>query len=334
MTFENVDFDLREVVANAVALLAPRAKSQNSVLNYSVDKNIGQKVTGDPSRLRQILLNLLSNAVKFTEKGEVSLSVARSSETDEEVSLLFSVRDSGIGIADDVQKSLFQSFTQADASTTRKFGGTGLGLAICRKLVELMGGSIGVNSVLGQGSTFWFTLQLAKPGAFVLPVNGVGTAPNPSYGVHAGAPAVVARNTRIILAEDNKVNQLVALRQLKKLGYENVRAVDTGVETLRLWSQDGAGIILMDCQMPNLNGYEATQKIRELELEAKTPRTWIIAMTANIMEGNRELCLAAGMDDYLSKPVDMVELKNALEKAVVESDRQSEVKAVEAYSTT
>jgi signal transduction histidine kinase/AmiR/NasT family two-component response regulator len=329
MTLEKVDFDLREAVMNSVALLIPRAQDKNITLTYSIDESIGGKLAGDPSRLRQIILNLLGNAVKFTHKGGVSLEVTRISGTDNEIGLRFSIRDTGIGIPEDVQKNLFQSFTQANTSTTRKFGGTGLGLAICRKLVELMGGSIGVTSTVGKGSTFWFTLQLAKQKASALSVNGATAALQYLNSVHTTFTPVASNNTRIILAEDNKINQLVGQKQLKKLGYDNVLVVGNGIEAVEAWRHAYNGIILMDCQMPEMDGYEATQKIRELEIEKNLPRTWIIAMTANAMQSDRELCLTAGMDDYISKPVDADELKNALKKAAVESGRQSKVKAIE-----
>jgi CheY-like chemotaxis protein len=333
MTFEKVDFDLRETVKNSVALLIPRAKSQNIALTYSIDDSIGEIVAGDPSRIRQILLNLLGNAIKFTDKGEVSLEVGRISETDEEIELRFSVRDTGVGIPEDVQKSLFQSFVQADASTTRKFGGTGLGLAICRKLVELMGGSVNFTSIFGNGSTFWFTLQLTKRTASTLPVNGATKELKFLESNHAALPSVTPNGTRIILAEDNKINQLVGSRQLKKLGFDNVHIVSTGIEAVEAWQQETGGIILMDCQMPEMDGYEATRKIRELEFEENLPRTRIIAMTANAMQGDRELCLATGMDDYISKPVNAGELKNALERAVLQFERQDKEKAIETDST-
>jgi two-component system, sensor histidine kinase and response regulator len=313
MTFEKVAFDLRETVRNSIALLIPRAHAQDIVLTYSIDESIGEELSGDPSRLRQILLNLLGNAVKFTKKGAVSLEVARVDETDEEISLRFSVHDTGIGISEEAQKNLFQSFTQADASTTRKFGGTGLGLAISRKLVELMGGSISITSSLGKGSTFSFTLQLTKQLESTPLVDGAIT-PLKSPSRNETILAVVVPNSiRIILAEDNKINQLVGSLQLKRLGYDNVHVASTGIETLEMWRRDTRGIILMDCQMPEMDGYEATRRIRELETEEDIPHTRIIAMTANAMQGDRELCLAAGMDDYISKPVDAEELKSALE---------------------
>ena len=310
MIFEEVSFDLRETVMNSLALLAPRAQAKNISLTCSLAEQINGKLVGDPSRLRQILLNLLSNAVKFTDQGEVALEITQSKESDEETGLYFSIRDTGIGMTEEVQNKLFQSFTQADSSTTRKFGGTGLGLAICRKLVELMGGTIGVHSIYGQGSTFWFMLSYARQKSPAAPaavqyLNGVPTT-----------PLALPNHTRVILAEDNKVNQLVGLKQLKKLGCNNVQVVENGMEVVAAWRQDPEVIILMDCQMPEMDGYQATQKIRELEAEEGLPRTRIIAMTANAMQGDRELCLTAGMDDYIAKPVEAGELKRALQKAV------------------
>jgi CheY-like chemotaxis protein len=322
MIFEKVDFDLRETVMSSVALLLPRAQSQNISLTCSIDDTIGEKLAGDPSRLRQILLNLLGNGVKFTDKGKVSLEIEKINETDEEIGLCFSVRDTGVGIPEDAQKNLFQSFTQADASTTRKFGGTGLGLAICRKLVELMGGLIGVSSTLGKGSTFWFTLQFAKRRASSRPVKGKGLAGKYLNSAPPASSPVKTNGTSVILAEDNKINQLVGLKLLKKLGYNNVHIVDTGIKALEMWRQKNGGIVLMDCQMPEMDGYEASRKIRELEVEENLPHTRIIAMTANSMLGDRELCLAAGMDDYISKPVNIGELRAALEKPLLESERR------------
>ena len=319
MTFERADFDLSETVKNSVALLLPKAQSKNLALTYAIGESIDGRLVGDASRLRQILLNLLSNAVKFTDTGEVALEITPISESDEEIALHFSVRDTGLGISEDAQKNLFRSFTQADSSTTRKFGGTGLGLAICRKLVELMGGSIGLKSAPGQGSTFWFTLKFARQKISAVPVD-VLPRPDDSGRTPAMASPAVANNTYIILAEDNQINQLVGMKQLKKLGCVNVHLAGNGLEAVTAWQQNKGAIILMDCQMPEMDGYEATRLIRKLELEGKLPRTRIIAMTAHAMQGDREHCLAAGMDDYISKPVDMEELKNALNKATVASE--------------
>ena len=309
MTFEKVEFDLAESVKSSIALLLPRAQAKNLVLTYAMAENVSQKLIGDTARLRQILLNLIGNAVKFTDQGKVTLEITRASETDKETVLHFSVRDTGLGIPEDVQKNLFRSFTQADASTTRKFGGTGLGLAICRKLVELMDGTIGLNSTFGQGSTFWFTLPYTKQKISPTPATALITG---AAGVNPVATPAITIHTRVILAEDNKINQIVGLKQLKKLGCTNIQLVGNGLEAVAAWQQDPGAIILMDCQMPELDGYEATRQIRQMEKGQNLPRTRIIAMTANAMQGDRELCLAAGMDDYISKPVDMEELKRAL----------------------
>lgn len=311
LMIEKVGFDLRETVKNSVAVLTPRAKEKQLQLNYSISPDVDTLVMGDPTRLRQVLLNLLSNAVKFTEKGSVSLQVTPNGGTGNEVRLQFTVQDSGIGMSEAVQKMLFQSFTQADSSTTRRFGGTGLGLAICRKLVELMGGAIAVTSTVGAGSTFQFTLPFVKQ---------LQPAPAPKRENFSAAatvtPSAVGNGIRIILAEDNKVNQLVAKKQLGKLGYHNIDVVENGREAIKAWQRGGYEIILMDCQMPELDGYQATQLIRELEQKQHLSRVSIIAMTANAMQGDRELCLGSGMDGYISKPVNERELMAAIEGAV------------------
>jgi len=319
MTFEKLGFDLQETVKNSIELLSHRAEAKGLALNYVINEEVQTQVVGDPSRLRQVLLNLVSNAVKFTDKGAVSLEIMQLGETDGEVQLQFTVRDTGIGISEEAQKNLFRSFTQADASTTRRFGGTGLGLAICRRIVELMGGSINVTSTLGKGSTFLFTLSFAKQKSAVLPANASTAMSECSN----NAPAITEFSTdpddrRVLLAEDNKINQLVGMKQLNKLGY-NVDVVGNGREAIEAWQREKYGVILMDCQMPEMDGYEAARKIRELEIEQNLPPAQIIAMTAHAMQGARDLCLAAGMDDYITKPVDRDELKKALEKAAMKT---------------
>jgi signal transduction histidine kinase len=305
MTFEKVPFDLRETVKYSVELLAPRAQAKGIALKSSLPPNVQTQLVGDPSRLRQILLNLLSNAVKFTEQGEVSLEITQLDETSENVGLSFSVRDTGIGISEENQKKLFQPFNQADASTTRRFGGTGLGLAICRKLVELMNGTLALTSSPGQGSTFSFTLRYAKQSA------PAPAAPKPV--AVASAPSELAGGLRVLLAEDNPVNQMVGMKQLKKLGCV-VDAVKNGLEAVEAWRKGNYQAILLDCEMPEMDGYEAARKIRELETARKQSPVRIIAMTAHAMQGDRDRCLAAGMNDYVAKPVDAKALKEALGK--------------------
>jgi signal transduction histidine kinase len=309
MTFEKVEFDLTDTVKNAMAVLLPRAQAKNVALKCSIATDVGVRIIGDASRLQQILLNLLGNAIKFTDQGEVALEITRVSEDGKEIVIHFSVRDTGMGIPEDVQRKLFHSFTQADASTTRRFGGTGLGLAICRKLIGLMGGSIGVNSTLGKGSTFWFFLPYAKQKGFALPPVAIPLSGSGETAISATATPI---HTRIILAEDNKINQMVGMKQLKKLGYDNLLLVGNGIEAVAAWQREQPGIILMDCQMPEMDGYDATRAIRKLEAEGNLPRTRIIAMTAHAMQGDRDVCLSAGMDDYISKPVNIEELGKAL----------------------
>jgi CheY-like chemotaxis protein/nitrogen-specific signal transduction histidine kinase len=311
MTLEEVDFDLRETVKNAIGLLAHQAHGKGIDLTSLIEDDIRTRLVGDPTRLLQILLNLLSNALKFTARGEVSLKVTQLDESGEKATLRFAVRDTGIGISKETQEKLFLPFIQADTSTTRQYGGTGLGLAICRKLVELMGGSIDLTSSPGEGSTFGFTLQFAKQ----KPASAAAVGAAGSSGATRTAPAFIAPNgVRILLAEDNEINRKVAVRRLQKLGCR-VDVANNGLEAVEAWRRERHSIILMDCQMPQMDGYEATRRIRELEADQNSSRTRIVAMTAGAMHGERELCLAAGMDDYISKPVNEKKLKNVLEAA-------------------
>ena len=432
--FEMLDFDLRDVVESTLEMLAEKAQAQGLELLGHVAPDVFLARRGDSGRLRQILTNLLNNAIKFTAKGEVVLRVSQESEG----LLRFEVRDTGIGINPEVQRHLFQPFTQADGSTTRKYGGTGLGLAIARQLVEMMQGEIGVESVPGQGSTFWFTAALDQQteqrltsarddlaGLRVLIVDDNATnrhilelqlgslrmrcqavesgnealetlrrerargtpfdlaiidmqmpemdgvmlataikaepaiaatrlvmlsslgrhldttgfkaagieeylvkpvkqsrlydclaevmagseneATQPEAAVDVPAGPVALRAERLLLAEDNMINQKVALRQLAKLGY-HADAVANGNEVMEALERFAYNIILMDCQMPDLDGYETTRRIRR----EQPRRIHIIAMTANAMQGDREKCLAAGMDDYVTKPVRTEDLAAAL----------------------
>jgi two-component system, sensor histidine kinase and response regulator len=457
LAFETLDFDLVETVEGALDMFAERARHKGIELACELPADLPRRLKGDPGRLRQVITNLLSNALKFTEKGEVVVRVSRESETDTHAVIKVSIKDTGIGIPDVVLGRLFQAFTQADNSTTRRFGGTGLGLAISKQLVELMGGKIGVLSECGVGSTFWFSVTLEKqmgpeeppPSIYfrdlfdlrVLVVDDnatnrqilrhqlfawkmqKGSAANgfealellrnavadrkpydlaildmqmpemdgmtlaraikadpsiastrliiltsmgymhtqdelKSAGVDAylikpvkqsrlfdclvdvlgraaaehaftkqpknaspvaPAQAATPSGTRILLAEDNIVNQRVALAQLKGLGF-NADAVANGLEVLSALNQVPYDLIFMDCQMPEMDGYEASRIIRQSErgqfVSWKAPIR-IVAMTANAMTGDREKCLAAGMDDYLSKPVRKAELQSALMKWIL-----------------
>ncbi len=437
--FENLDFDLRETVDTTLEILAERAAGKGLELVADVADGVPAGLKGDAGRLRQILLNLIGNALKFTEAGEVVLRVTEERAGQEGRAFLrFEVTDSGIGLSAEAQQRLFQPFSQADGSTTRRFGGTGLGLAISRQLVHLMGGRIGVRSQPGQGSTFWFTAGferqtmtvqtvtdiaplvgrrvlvvednaasrtmiantlkswkmevtaasrsqkafgfLTAPGspewdvilvdahlpdmegmalareirrcaaarkAAVILAAPLGHQPRKEELVAAGITSCLAkpvkhgelrtrilealgggaseaardtrtadgngktaRPLRILLAEDNPVNQKVALRQLQKLGYQ-AQAVANGLEAIAALDKSSFDVVLMDCQMPEMDGYQATRHLRANE---KTQHVHVIAMTANAMSGDREKCLEAGMNDYLSKPVNIENLQNVLER--------------------
>ncbi len=454
LVFEEMDFDLQNTVESTLEILASGAQAKGLELVGGVEPGVPTCLRGDPGRLRQVMTNLLSNAIKFTRQGEVVLRVSCTEEREADATLRFEVSDSGIGISREACTRLFQAFVQADNSTTRKFGGTGLGLAICRELVERMGGQIGVESLPRKGSTFWFTVRLAKadapagetrdardsklppdtrvlvvddheasrqflhrqvvswavrngsaaggeealallreaavarqpyaaaivdwqmpgmdglalarairadpliaatpvvlltpfgkpPPASVLAEAGITVsrakptrpaallegvagllAPAPGNPESTALPAngsptanapLQGTGRRILVAEDNAVNQRVALGQLRKLGYA-ADAVGNGLEALEALERFAYDAVLMDCQMPEMDGYEATETIRRRESVpgSKRRRTRIIAMTANAMQGDREKCLAAGMDDYISKPVRVADLQAALAKA-------------------
>jgi len=309
LALEAINFDVRQMVEGAVGLLAERARSKGLALRHAIAPEVPASLLGDPHRLRQLLLNLTSNAIKFTEQGGVTVEISCRGEARGTVELHCAVRDTGIGLSVATQENLFQEFTQADSSMTRKFGGTGLGLAICRKLVELMGGQIGVTSTEGKGSTFWFSVRLGIQPAADRPAPAHLAVPPPR-------PAPIrSRTLRVLLVEDNRVNQKLAIAQLRKLGCE-VETANNGVEVLAAWVSRPCDMILMDCHMPEMDGFEATRRIRALEKERLLPATPIIAITANAMQGDRENCLQAGMNDYISKPVALEDLEAALERWV------------------
>ena len=301
---EDTDYLPVRVVEGAVELMMHKARDKSLVLTSRVDPTVPARLRGDPTRLRQVLLNLIGNAVKFTEQGEVAVSV-RADQSGASPLVRFEIRDTGIGMSAATLDRLFQSFSQADSSTTRKYGGTGLGLAISKQLVELMGGAIGVASEEGRGSTFWFTLPLVvSHGEDVGAAGSRGKTTAPDV---TGAPQ---RQCHVLLAEDNPTNQKVAQLQLGKLGYA-VDTIGNGAAAVAAADAKSYAVILMDCQMPEMDGFEATAAIRRAELHSGQ-HIPIIAMTANAMQGDRERCLAAGMDDYISKPIDPAKLAEAL----------------------
>ncbi len=444
LDLEVVNFDLREAVDGIMDLLAVQAQNQGIELASFLDPHMTTHIRGDPGRLRQIINNLVGNAIKFTTRGEVVLSVTAQTETINEAVIRFEVRDTGIGIDAEAQARLFRAFSQADGSTTRRYGGTGLGLAISKRLVQLMHGTIGMTSQVGHGSTFWFQVEFGKqpdqgepvtpadlaglrvlvvddnatnreimsryarswnmratcasggeealkllrdsavddpyelvvldmqmpemdglmlareitkdahiPTAHMVMLTSLGNDIEPELLKAAGIAACVLKpvqrarllsrlievmagpvhkraeqiaatgrlpkkyrltpekqeEIRIMVAEDNRVNQMVALNFLQKLGYRAKLAVN-GREVLKVLEETPYDLILMDCQMPEMDGYEATRQIRAGG--GRQPR--IIAMTANAMKGDEELCRAAGMDDYLSKPVHIEKLKEVIER--------------------
>jgi signal transduction histidine kinase/CheY-like chemotaxis protein len=301
LVIEAVPFDLSTLITDVIRLLDVRASARKSVLR--AEFGLAQtRFVGDPLRLRQVLVNLVDNAIKFTEHGEV---VVRVSPSEIDGGLRIAVVDNGLGIAESKRALIFQQFTQADSSTTRKHGGTGLGLAICRQLVSLMGGTVDVDSEVGRGSTF--TVSLVLPPA---PPEDVSSSPGKTT-APASAVALEGERTRILLAEDNPVNQLVARRMLALLGCD-VEVAETGKAALELLDSGTYDLILMDCMMPEMDGYETTAEVRRRK--APGLHMPIIAMTANAMEGDRERCLAAGMDDYVSKPVSRGALQAVLER--------------------
>jgi signal transduction histidine kinase/ActR/RegA family two-component response regulator len=299
-----------ETLAHDVArLLSPLAHAKHIDCTIEVTVERLPPAIGDRARLQQVLTNLVGNAIKFTERGQVMIRLGTAAND----TVLVEVIDTGIGISSDVQAKLFQRFSQADSSTTRRFGGTGLGLAICKRLVERMGGSIGVRSAPGQGSTFWFTVprgpsnaQPARPesaaaaGSGAMRVSGRGEA----------APVEGRPRRRVLAADDNATNRKLLSRLLERLGYE-VDVVADGAGAIEHCARAAYDAILMDCHMPGIDGFEATRLIRAAQ--GSGARVPIIALTASVTAADRELCMTAGMDDFIAKPVVVEELRAKLE---------------------
>ncbi|MEO8448539.1 MAG: ATP-binding protein [Gemmatimonadota bacterium] len=294
---EAIRFDLHDTATAAAGLLKAKADAKGIRLDIAFGDEVPRFVLGDPGRLRQILTNLIDNAIKFTSEGLVSVSISAEPPSASRTEIRFAIRDSGIGIPAEKQAAIFEKFTQADASTTRKFGGTGLGLAICSKLALLMAGTIELESVVGSGSTFWVRIPFGNAEA------EAEVAPAP--------PRIVRLTGRILLAEDYPANQRIAIWMLKRLGLE-VEVAGNGREALELLGRHRYDAVLMDCQMPELDGYDATRQIRAIDgPDRDIP---IIAMTASALPSDRERCLAVGMNDYISKPVQVEELGRVLER--------------------
>lgn len=321
LNIECVDFHLRRLIEEAIALLSPFANQKGLEMRCNVAADVPDILGGDPERLRQVITNLVENAIKFTRQGEIFVRVELKSAKADEVCLVFSVKDTGIGIAQEKMDAIFESFSQADSSTTRKYGGTGLGLTISRALVDMMGGNIWVESELNKGSEFYFTAKFG-PGKIL------ERSPDNEPPVQADRDAEhkqksIPKILSILLAEDNKVNQILACRMLEQRGH-TVQVAENGKIALAELEKRSFDLILMDMQMPEMDGYEATAAIREQEKNSGK-HIPIIAMTASAMTGDRERCIEAGVDDYIAKPVRIAELHKTIETTLANLSKSATV---------
>jgi signal transduction histidine kinase len=319
LELELVEFDLIETVRNVVNLFLVPAEKKRLHLRCHIEDAFPARWQGDAGRFRQILLNLVGNALKFTERGEIVVHIAQDKGQIGRAGVKVMVQDTGIGILLEAQKRIFDSFAQADGSMTRRFGGTGLGLAIVKQLVEMMGGEIGVESVPGAGSTFWFTARFSKmsngtesagfPIACATPTGLVGSDQvMPSAGSHANL------HLRILLADDEPVNREVLLGMLELCG-ESATTVETGRQALEALTQSTYDLIFMDCEMPEMDGLTATREIRRRRITRSDGKPIpIVALTAHALETHRTSCAAAGMDDYISKPIALEQIAQALRR--------------------
>jgi signal transduction histidine kinase/HPt (histidine-containing phosphotransfer) domain-containing protein len=299
-------FNVKETVNDIFDIMKLNATKKGLNLNCTIDNTIPSFVKGDPSRLRQILINIIGNAIKFTEKGDVAVDIQYDSETDTHVTLYYSVTDTGIGISLENQKKLFRSFSQADAKISRKYGGTGLGLVISKQLVNMMGGELGVHSQPKKASTFWFTTVFEKH--------------NQRFQTEFSQKKITSKNTKdalkgikVLLAEDIPINQKVALKYLEKFGCHTQLAIN-GKEVLKLLENTSFDVILMDIQMPEMDGLETTKMIRNTRSNQLKYDIPIIAMTAHAMKGDRDIFISSGMNDYITKPFQEHELFSAIQQ--------------------
>ncbi len=305
MELEKAHFNARDLIKKVYNILKTISDKKGLSFNCNVDSKVPSIIIGDQVRLRQVLINLINNALKFTEKGYVDLNVNFIRETENQVELKLEVKDSGIGIPEDKQLLLFKSFSQVDASTTRKYGGTGLGLAISKLLIEMMNGEIQFKSKVNEGTTFWANLVFEKAENQDEPkLNNI------SYEENLGL--LSEKDLTILVVEDNKINQKIALRMLEKAGIKTLSA-DNGDQAVKTFQQVECDLVLMDINMPIMDGYQATKSIRQLE-DADIDHTPIIALTANAIKGYQEECLDAGMDDFLTKPINKKKLLSMILK--------------------
>ncbi len=318
LTLENIFFKLDDVLKQVFDIFRFRAGGKGLDLDIQIHPAIPSCLKGDPVRLRQVLINLVANAIKFTESGKVTIRVQIASESETDLILRFQVTDTGIGISEEQKKKLFKSFSQADTSITRKYGGTGLGLTISKELSRLMDGKIGVKSRKGKGSTFWFTARFEKTAN----ENNTETNSSRTFRFQAiknnDSRSKPKRNLSLLLVEDDIINQKVTRIILENEGYI-VDIAENGEKAVRLLKNNQYDLVLMDIEMPGMNGYQATQKIRSQKTDILNPTIPIIAMTAHAMTGDREKCLSAGMDDYVSKPINTKILNKKIEQKLLAS---------------
>jgi CheY-like chemotaxis protein len=307
LELRRIEFDIVETITETVKLLETQASASQLTIHKEFLETTPHRIWGDPGRIRQILTNLIGNAIKFSEKGDITVCLNTEMVSENKVLVLIQVIDAGISVPKDEQEHVFEAFVQADDSTTRRFSGTGLGLTISRQLVEMMGGQIGVENNSGPGSTFWFKIPF-----------DVCHAPSATGSLYVDSDTLSMRSellkdARILVAEDNIVNQFVIRKILEELGCK-ATIVNDGIEVVKSWKARRYDIILMDIQMPNRDGIAATGVIRKLENgERAIP---IIAITANALTSDRDACIEAGLDDYLSKPYRIKEFKMMLERWV------------------
>ncbi|MBK9294424.1 MAG: response regulator [Oligoflexia bacterium] len=311
MVLESIDFDLFKLLEEVKKMFIHTAQNKGIELIFEVTQGVPRFLKGDPGKIRQVFINLVGNAVKFTSAGRVSVFVTSEMMGEGTFSeLRFEIQDTGIGMSEEVVGRLFKPFSQADSSTTRKFGGTGLGLAICKRLAEMMNGDISVRSEEGKGSAFSFTIRLP-----------IGEVVKEEKGIDTNS-IKLKRDLKILLVEDNLVNQEVSKEMLEQIGIE-VKTAENGEKAVEIFKKSPFDLIFMDCQMPVMDGYEATKKIRQIEVEEARVKIPILALTANVTKEDKEKCFNSGMDDFLNKPVDFDKLKGAIFKWLQEYSNMS-----------